>query len=262
MKRRALVLAALWLAFAAPLPTLAAPAPAGTAASVPSPVGAPPAAAQIDAAMEQLRADPALKGETTRRELRWIEQPAARTASTAPAWQRWIADFFAWLAEAGRFFAWVAGAVAIAALLWFVAGVLGERGLASAGQLDLPSHVGELDIRPDSLPEDIGAAAWALWLRDEQRAALSLLYRGALSRLVHRHRVPIQAASTEGECVALTRQHAAIAPAALFSELVAVWQRAVYGARAPQAATVQRLCREFGPVLAPPPEALDMQQSA
>ena len=69
----------------------------------------------------------------------------------------------------------------------------------------LPSHVRELDIRPESLPADIGAAVRELWLAGERRAALSLLYRGALSRLVHSYQVAIGDASTEGDCVRLAR---------------------------------------------------------
>ena len=64
-----------------------------------------------------------------------------------------------------------------------------------------PSHVRDLDIRPESLPDDVGAAALALWQRGEQRAALALLYRGhavaprarslrADSRVVDGGRVP------------------------------------------------------------------------
>ena len=53
------------------------------------------------------------------------------------------------------------------------------------------SHVRDLDVRPESLPDDVGAAAWALWQAGKVPAALSLLYRGALSRLIHRFEVPI-----------------------------------------------------------------------
>ena len=70
-----------------------------------------------------------------------------------------------------------------------------------------PTHVRDLDIRPESLPADIGAAARALWDRGEHRAALALLYRGMLSRLAHVHRVPIRDSSTEGDCLALAASH-------------------------------------------------------
>ncbi len=81
---------------------------------------------------------------------------------------------------------WLLGAIALAVAL-----VAARRWLAVHGEAvhargaRLPSHVRELDIRPESLPDDIGAAVRALWLAGERRAALSLLYRGTLSRLVH-----------------------------------------------------------------------------
>ena len=102
-----------------------------------------------------------------------------------------------------------------------------------------------LDIRPETLPDAVGAAAAQLWQQGEHRAALSLLYRGALSRLVHGHAVPIRAASTEGECVALARSRLDAQAAAFFARLVAAWQLAVYGARLPDALQVTEMCREF-----------------
>ena len=84
-----------------------------------------------------------------------------------------------------------------------------------------------------------------LWQRGQARAALSLLYRGALSRLVHGHGVPVRAASTEGECVQLAARHLAAPGSAFFARLVGLWQAAVYGARLPDEASVLALCAEF-----------------
>ena len=108
-----------------------------------------------------------------------------------------------------------------------------------------PSHVNDLDIRPDSLPDDIAGSARLLWQRGEQRAALSLLYRGALSRLVHDHGVAVRSASTEGECVALARAALPAAGGAFFEGLVGAWQIAVYAARWPDAASVAALFDGF-----------------
>jgi hypothetical protein len=113
-----------------------------------------------------------------------------------------------------------------------------------------PTHVRDLDIRPETLPSDIGAAARALWDRGEHRAALALLYRGLLSRLAHVHRIPIRDSTTEGDCLTLTaasqlpprrREYAA--------QLVRVWQRAVYGQEQVQSATVYGLCNDFASAL-------------
>jgi hypothetical protein len=112
-----------------------------------------------------------------------------------------------------------------------------------------PSHVRDLDIRPESLPEDVGAAALALWARGEQRAALALLYRGTLSRLVHVHSVPIRASSTEGECLALAKQRVKATTASYAARLVETWTGAVYGAQTPGSGVVQALCGEFAAAL-------------
>jgi hypothetical protein len=111
--------------------------------------------------------------------------------------------------------------------------------------------VRDLDIRPDSLPADIGAAARALWQRGEARAALSLLYRGALSRLVHAHAVPIRSASTEGDCLRLASRSVSGEASAYFGRLVRAWQLAVYGAHQPDEASVHALCDEFDARLGP-----------
>lgn len=230
---------------AAALITLLAATTAAWAQTVAAPTAATaaPTEAQFDAALQALRDDPDLSGKKTERVLRLKRDEP--TPTKTPAWLRWIVEFFRWLGEAGRFLAWALGAVAVVVLIAFIARALRERESGGAHRLDLPSHVGELDIRPASLPDDVGAAAWDLWQRGELRAALSLLYRGALSRLAHDHGVPVRSSSTEGECVALARAHLAPPPATVFAELVGVWQLAVYGGRVPPPATVERLCRGF-----------------
>ncbi|HUG23118.1 DUF4129 domain-containing protein, partial [Piscinibacter sp.] len=88
----------------------------------------------------------------------------------------------------------------------------------------------------------------------DARGALSLLYRGALSRLVHLHAAPIRAASTEGECLALARGRLPDNAAAYVEQLVAAWQLAVYGARLPAQAQGLALCDDFDAQLSRPRE--------
>jgi hypothetical protein len=141
---------------------------------------------------------------------------------------------------------WLRGAAAVGVLLVFLRRWMRLHADDAGGRaFVLPSHVRDLDIRPQSLPDDIAAAARALWLRGEQRAALSLLYRGALSRLVHGHAVPIRAASTEGECVQIAARTLPEPASAFFARLVGAWQVAVYGAHTPETASVLALCDEF-----------------
>ncbi|HEX6706756.1 MAG TPA: DUF4129 domain-containing protein [Albitalea sp.] len=207
-----------------------------------------PGAAQVQAAVDAVRADPQLAGKRTERTLRWKPAaPAARASAPAPAASApWLQGLALWLSESARVLIWLLGATALAVLAVALRRWIRVRADAAAAAAPaLPTHVRELDIRPDSLPADIAAAARTLWLAGEQRAALSLLYRGALSRLVHDHAVPVRAASTESECVALAQGALAGAGGAFVERLVGAWELAVYGARTPQTDGVLALCDQF-----------------
>jgi len=208
---------------------------------------ASPTRAEVQAAVSEAKADPNLAESHKERRLRpkQTDKPAQKTESNAHDFD-WITGLVHWFTEAGRWLVWTLGALAVALLLVFLRRWAQWHADDDDARLQaLPSHVRDLDIRPDSLPRDIGTAARALWEAGEPRQALSLLYRGALSRLVHRHAVPIRAASTEGECVRLASRVLAGASSAFFARLVQAWQTTVYGARMPDAAQVFALCDEF-----------------
>jgi hypothetical protein len=162
----------------------------------------------------------------------------------------WLFELARWLAEGGRAIVWLLGAVLLAVLV-----VTARRWLAVHGATAdpraarLPSHVRELDIRPESLPADIGAAVRELWLAGERRAALSLLYRGTLSRLVHSYEVAIGDASTEGDCVRLARAALPAPRSDFVAALVTAWQLAVYGDRPLATERVLGLCADFDRLL-------------
>lgn len=63
-----------------------------------------------------------------------------------------------------------------------------------------------MDIRPESLPEDIPEKARQLWRLGKHRAALSLLYRGALMYLVQYAHLPLDQSHTEGDILAMSYQ--------------------------------------------------------
>src|SRR6185295_7845985 len=104
-----------------------------------------------------------------------------------------------------------------------------RRGGTAAIVFNPPTHVRDLDIRPETLPPDIGAAARALWDAGDRRAALALLYRGLLSRLIHVHRLPIRDSSTEGDCLELAARHLTDTRRQYAAALIRAWQRFVYG---------------------------------
>jgi hypothetical protein len=216
---------------------------------------------QVQKALDKVAADPNLAAERTMRSLRWAKRDNAD--ADGPAWlgwlfglRRWFGGLFGFVAESGRLMLWVAGALLAALLVVYLWRLVRTRGLPRAPKpFVAPSHVRDLDIRPKSLPDDVGGAARALWERGEHRAALALLYRGLLSRLVHVYAVPIRASSTEGDCLALAAARLRGPAAGYAARLVGIWQGAVYGAEAPAEPAVQALCTEFGTVLDQPAAA-------
>ncbi len=234
-----------------------APAPASMPGSAPAPAAPapqPPAPtpaltqARLDAAIATLRTDPLLPGQHTVRELRLrpASAPADKPPEASSDWFRGMRYLLALLAGTSRLFVFGLLFVAVAILtvmLWrFVGWRRDERAIRPAGPV---SHVRDLDVRPGSLPDDVGGHAWALWRGGEAAAAMSLLYRGVLSRLIHRHAVPIESASTEGECLALARARVATPVHAYASAVVQAWQATTYGGRAPDARAALALCRGF-----------------
>ncbi|MEI7822137.1 MAG: hypothetical protein WCK55_14585 [Verrucomicrobiota bacterium] len=98
-----------------------------------------------------------------------------------------------------------------------------------------------MNVAPDSLPDDIAAAARARWDAGDARGAMSLLYRGALSWLIHAARAPVRDGDTEGDCLrhasAITEQ----VRREYFAVLTRQWVTVAYAERAPAAREFERL---------------------
>lgn len=131
---------------------------------------------------------------------------------------------------------------AVAGLVWIIVRSAGMR-------RDLvplptgPQAVAGLDVRPESLPSDPLGTARSWWTEGRHREALSLLYRAALSWLIHQGGVEIEAGDTEGECtrrVAATTSTANLS--AYFQQLTRAWLGIAYAQSPPSAATWDALC--------------------
>ncbi len=214
----------------------------------PAPIAPAITRAQIEAALVKLRADPNLPGERKTETLRWANSQTAPAKLDPPP--SWIVGFFDYLAQTSSLVVWLAGGLAVGiAAIWIYrlnAPRLLKRKIPALRPV---SRVQALDIRPESLPEDIGAAALALLGAGRRREALSLLYRGALSRAVHRFGVDIGESFTEGEALRAVKISLDPARTEYFSELVQLWQRAVYAGDEASPDLVSRLCSGFSPAL-------------
>ena len=204
---------------------------------------------EIAAAVDKVMSDPNLGAERTMSMLRWRD--SGRRASRNTGWMSWIGGFFGWAMQSARYLMWAA--------LMFLAAWLGvylwrafrtrQAAAEEAEAFVPPTHVRNLDIRPESLPANIGTAARALWDRGEHRAALSLLYRGLLSRLSHVHRVPIRDSSTEGDCLLLLPGRVSPQTSEYSERLVEAWRGFVYGGSGAPASAVHELCDGFAGAL-------------
>ena len=203
----------------------------------------------IARAVADVKRDPNFATSRTIKTLKW-KTSATPKKSSRPAWMQWIVDLFRWFDQAARLVVWCAVALLAGLLGAYIYRVVRVRAERSGDRgFIAPTHVQDLDIRPESLPGDIGAAARALWDRGEHRAALALLYRGLLSRLAHAYQVPIRDSSTEGDCLALASTHLDRPRHEYASRLVRVWQRNVYGHEAVETTVVHALCDGFSPAL-------------
>ncbi len=223
---------------------------AATGAAAAAPPAAPGTAVtseEVRVAAAKLRADPNIGGEHKIRSLRWNQPNAPEPPRPPPPW---IAGLFEYLGQTGSALFWASAALAAAiAVIWAYRTFRARTPRPGRIALPVVSRVGEMDIRPESLPADIGAAALALADAGRTREALSLLYRGALSRAVHRFGVPIGPSYTEGEALRAVGARLDAPRLSYFSDLVGVWRRAVYAGETLSGEAVRHLCRGFAAAL-------------
>jgi len=158
------------------------------------------------------------------------------------------------LATLLKFLGWAA----LAALLLAVVVAIARRAEAREGAVEeteapRPTEAFGLDLREESLPADVASEARRLVDAGELQAALSLLYRGALVRLVDDHGLPIETGDTEHDCMdRVAGRLAAREPAlvAAFRALTRTWLEAAWAGAPVEAAAVLDHCdayaRSFG----------------
>ena len=206
----------------------------------------------VDRAAETIEAVLAAKDFGHQREvLRWRFKPreddGKNTREGDPEFGEFFEDLAELLATLTRASLWFLLGLAVLLLLvyrdrWL--GLITGRRRRQPGYRP-PDTLFGLDLRADSLPEDIAAAARALWQAGRHREAMSLLYRGALAALVHREGLALHDSHTEGDILALARQAIAAPRHQYLAELTGVWQLIAYAHREPEATQSQRLLAQW-----------------
>jgi hypothetical protein len=150
----------------------------------------------------------------------------------------WLGIGYA-LAKAAEVLMWIAAGALIAYALWWAARMLPRRGLASAEPYRPPAALFGMDLAPETLPPDVGAAAAALAREGRLREALCLLYRGSLSELVHKRGAQLLTSHTEGDVLRLSGEMPYL------QKLIESWRSCAYARRMPAAADVERLANDY-----------------
>jgi hypothetical protein len=145
---------------------------------------------------------------------------------------------------------WVAVAVLVVLAAVYLRRFIPEPRMRERGYRP-PNALFGLEVAPESLPDDVAGTAAALAQQGRLREALSLLYRGALSSLIHSHHLPLAAGHTEGDCLKAVRQALPRPVSEYFAGLVRTWQSAAYAARSPDADAVRALCEAWQPHFSP-----------
>jgi hypothetical protein len=156
------------------------------------------------------------------------------------------------LAKAVEVLLWIAAGVLLVLLLWWLSRMMPRAAARRSAAYRPPTTLFGVELAPETLPDNVSNAALALAREGRMREALSLLYRGALSVLVHHRGVALAASQTEEE--ALARAQSALAPVAgaYLALLVAAWQRCAYARREPALAELERLAQGYAANFADP----------
>jgi len=104
-----------------------------------------------------------------------------------------------------------------------------------------PQRLFGLDVRKESLPDDIVATARELWSQGKARAAIGLLYRAAVARLVTDEGFSIKESATESECLRLLAPGIEGERLNYFRALTESWQSTAYGHQPPGSETAAHL---------------------
>jgi hypothetical protein len=115
-----------------------------------------------------------------------------------------------------------------------------------------------MDIRPESLPDDIAGASRTLWEQGQYREALSLLYRGALMRLTRHDLLEVHSSHTEGDILQLAKQQLAGQRLAWLTAVTLAWQEIAYAHRRPNDERIYPLFKDW--VLFATPEPISAEQ--
>jgi hypothetical protein len=172
-----------------------------------------------------------------RETMQWqARDPAKPRERTAPDWRLHGIGYA--LAKAAEVLFWGLVVAAVAYALWWAMRLLPRGAALPHEPYRPPPALFGMELAPEKLPPSVADAAAALARDGKLREALSLLYRGALSELVHKRGIELLPSHTEGEAVKL-------AGMPYLASLVDAWRRCAYAQQRPLREEVERLVTDY-----------------
>ncbi|MDM3871366.1 DUF4129 domain-containing protein [Porticoccus sp. W117] len=223
---------------------------------------APPAPASEYSKTPDLQADKTLAEEIAAQpefgelETREVWRPIEKEKPKAERnWFEKLRGFFEWLEKVlpalGLFLKVVIVLLLVALIVWLIIRFtswldwLNLPGKGKRRKQTPPSSLFGLELGRESLPDDVAASALKLLENDHIREAISLLFRAALSHMVHHSELPISDSSTEGECLRLAERHRPASELGYFRRLTDTWLLLAYAHQPPSAEHTRELCQNW-----------------
>jgi len=104
-----------------------------------------------------------------------------------------------------------------------------------------PEKLFGMALDSETLPEDILHAASERWKAGEQRAALSLMLRGWLLRMIQRYGCRFREGDTEADCLKVVKKQTEETTHDRFARLIQTWQRSAYAHQQTTEVTFEQL---------------------
>ena len=165
------------------------------------------------------------------------------------SWIEWLVNWFEWLGWFASTVVWSFEVILWTLLIALVVLILvfHNRWLPylrvkrPPPAVTLPSALFGKEAARDPLPDDIVGKAWERWQQGDARGCLSLLYRGALLRIILSRRIQLRDSATEEDCLREIIPLESPERATYFQSLTRWWQTTAYAARAPAQLQAEQL---------------------
>ena len=214
--------------------------------------GAEPSAQQLEdkALIEEITSQAEFGKIETRERWRPIERDKPKSDSFFKKFDKW----FAWIKEVmpalGLFLKVVIISALVALVIWLLMRFTNwldwmNLPVRKQRRKKPPTSLFGLELSRDSLPDNISETALALLDKGQIRDALSLLFRAALSHMIHHSELPIGDSSTEGECLRLAKAHRPAGELNYFRQLTDTWLLLAYAHQAPSPELTRELCLDW-----------------